>query len=90
MNAGGCDEQLLFDVAESFVYARPLLFSARNACLFDSRTMLELLYYHRIFPTWIFGVHTQPFQAHCWLQLGDLVVNDTVETVSRFTPILAI
>jgi hypothetical protein len=88
--ASGCDQQALFSVVERYVYARPLFFSARNACLYDSRTLLELLYYHRIFPTWIFGVHPEPFQAHCWLQLGDLVVNDAVENVSRFTPILAI
>lgn len=90
VTAAGCDRQALFDVVERYVYARPLFFSARNACLYDSRTLLELLYYHCIVPTWIFGVHTEPFQAHCWLQLGDLVVNDAVENVSRFTPILAV
>ena len=90
VTSAGCDQRSLFDVVERYVYARPLFFSARNACRYDSRTLLELLYYHRIFPTWMFGVHTEPFQAHCWLQLGDLVVNDAVENVSRFTPILAI
>lgn len=90
MAAAGCDQQVLFSVVERYVYARPFFFSARNACLYDSRTLLELLYHHGISPSWVFGVHTEPFQAHCWLQLGDLVVNDAVENVSRFTPILAI
>lgn len=84
------DEQPLFKLVEAYVYARPFFFSARNACMYDSRALLELLYYHHIFPTWTFGIHTDPFLAHCWLQLGDLVVNDTVENVSQFTPILTV
>lgn len=39
---------------------------------------------------WIFGVRTWPFLAHCWLQIGDAVVGDTVDRVSGFTPILRV
>lgn len=39
---------------------------------------------------WIFGVRTWPFLAHCWLQADDLVVGDTAERVSGFTPILSV
>jgi len=88
--AANLDEAALFDLVEAYVYARPVFFSARNACMYDSRTLLELLYYYHILPTWTFGVHADPFLAHCWIQVGDLVVNDTVENISRFTPILTI
>ncbi len=37
---------------------------------------------------WLFGVRTWPFSAHCWLQIGDLVVGDRLERVRRYTPIL--
>ncbi|MET3836178.1 hypothetical protein ABIB58_001519 [Brevundimonas sp. UYEF29] len=37
---------------------------------------------------WIFGVRTWPFSAHCWLQIGDLVVGDRLARVRRYTPIL--
>lgn len=37
---------------------------------------------------WVFGVATWPFSAHCWLQAGSVVLDDTVERVSRYTPIL--
>ena len=39
---------------------------------------------------WIFGVATWPFAAHCWLQIGDLVVGDRLSRVSRFTPIMRV
>lgn len=37
---------------------------------------------------WVFGVRTWPFSAHCWLQVGDLVIGDRLERVRRYTPIL--
>lgn len=39
---------------------------------------------------WVFGVATWPFAAHCWLQIGDLVVGDRLSRVSRFTPIMRV
>jgi hypothetical protein len=35
-------------------------------------------------------VQTKPFAAHCWVQQGDVVFNDTPEHVRRYTPILAV
>jgi hypothetical protein len=74
----------------AFVHLRPLLFGAQDACLFDSLAIVELLARREIFPTWVFGVQTAPFAAHCWVQDGPIVFNDTPERVRRFTPILAI
>ena len=31
-----------------------------------------------------------PFSAHCWVQQGDVVLNDTIENVRPFTPIMAV
>lgn len=39
---------------------------------------------------WVFGVRTWPFKAHCWLQAGDVVLDDTVEHVSAFAPIMVV
>lgn len=41
-------------------------------------------------PSWIFGVRTWPFLAHCWLQIDDQVIGDTVERVQGFTPIMVV
>lgn len=38
---------------------------------------------------WIFGVRTWPFAAHCWLQIEDTVVGDSLSRVSSYTPIMA-
>lgn len=39
---------------------------------------------------WVFGVSTWPFMAHCWLQAGDTVLDDTFERVAGYTPILVL
>ena len=72
----------------AFERLRPLLFSARDACLFNSFVLIEFLARHACHPCWIFGVRARPFAAHCWVQLGDTVLNDSLEHVSRYTPIL--
>jgi hypothetical protein len=74
----------------AFVYLRPLLFTTQDACLADSLALVNFLSYHDVFPTWVFGVQTGPFAAHCWVQDGDVVFNDTPDHVRRYTPILAI
>ncbi|MEJ1962124.1 MAG: lasso peptide biosynthesis B2 protein [Gammaproteobacteria bacterium] len=69
---------------------RPLLFTSKGECLFESLAMSEFLAFDRIFPLWVFGVDIAPFAAHCWLQAEDTVLNDTPEEVCRYTPILVL
>lgn len=38
----------------------------------------------------IIAVRDHPFAAHCWVQCGAVVVNDSLENVRNFTPILVI
>lgn len=40
--------------------------------------------------TWVFGVRTWPFSAHCWLQIDDLLLDDDLDRVGLYTPILAV
>lgn len=37
---------------------------------------------------WVVGVRTWPFDAHCWLQSGEVVLDDTAEHVRPYRPIL--
>lgn len=39
---------------------------------------------------WVFGVQTWPFTAHCWLQAGDLALDEQPERLAAFTPILVV
>jgi hypothetical protein len=73
-----------------FYQMRPFLFSADNACLFDSLVLMLFLRRLGVFPQWIFGVRTGPFAAHCWLQHGRTVLNDSVENIRSYTPIMLV
>lgn len=39
---------------------------------------------------WVFGVRTWPFEAHCWLQAGDVVLDDNLAHARGFSPILVV
>lgn len=69
---------------------RPFVFTAKDACLFDSLALIEFLAMYRSYPTWMIGVHTQPFSAHSWVQHNEFSFNGPVEFLRRFTPILAV
>lgn len=40
--------------------------------------------------TMVVGVKLHPFEAHCWVQVGDLLINDEVDKVRPFVPILSV
>ena len=73
-----------------FYQLRPLLFSAHNACLFDSLVLTLFLRRLGVFPQWVFGIRTGPFAAHCWVQHGHIVLNDSVDNVRSYTPIMLV
>jgi hypothetical protein len=77
-------------VVAAFLYLRPWFYTARDACLLDSLTLVNFLARYGIFPEWVFGVKTDPFFAHCWVQQGDCIFNDTPDYVRGFSPILVV
>lgn len=58
-----------------------------GVCLFRSFMLLAFLRRAGLDASWVFGVRTWPFEAHCWLQHGDVVLDDTADNVRAFTPI---
>ena len=79
---------LLPELARVFRILRPIFYTAKDKCFFDSLVLLEFCSRYRLFPSWVIGVTTQPFQAHSWVQEGTIVVNDTAERARVFTPIV--
>jgi hypothetical protein len=77
----------LSDLVHTFLSLRPL-YPREYLCLFDSLCLVHFLAQFGHFPQWIFGVKLEPFGAHCWVQSGDVVLNDTVEVIGQYTPIL--
>ena len=74
----------------AFTRLRPLFYTLRSACLLDSLTMVHFLGAEGIHPDWVFGVKTEPFDAHCWVQLGEAVLNDAPDRVRQYSPILVV
>lgn len=85
LEAGG-----IATLSQEFLRLRPLVYSSRDKCLYDCLVLFEFLGYFELFPTLVIGVMTFPFQAHCWLQYGPLVLTDHVEHVRVYTPILVV
>jgi len=73
-----------------FLALAPFLFTTKDACLFRSLFLMRFLAEHQIAATWTFGVRLAPFGAHCWIEYDRAVLNDHLEHVAGFTPILAI
>ena len=74
----------------AFTRLRPLFYTLRAACLLDSLTLLHFLSADGICPDWVFGVKTEPFDAHCWIQQGEILLNDVPDRVRQYSPILVV
>lgn len=74
--------------AAAAVFRRARLFvPVETRCLLDSIAMARFLRRRDLHARIVFGVAFDPFTAHCWVQTGDLVLNDTAGNVASHTPI---
>jgi hypothetical protein len=87
--AGRFDIERALLLASVFDRLRPL-YPEGYDCLPDSLRLIHFLARSGVFPDWVFGVVADPFEAHCWVQAGSVVLNDRIERVSAFTPIMYI
>ena len=85
---GELGESLLGDRARAFANARRWC-PIRPNCLLDSLAFDRWLRSPRDISL-VFGVVGQPFEAHCWVQSGTAVLNDSYDRVSRFEPVLRV
>lgn len=75
----------------SAVFARMLPWlPVRNQCLHRSALLAAFLARRGLAAEWVFGVRTWPFRAHCWLQTGDVCLNDDAERLRSYTPIYVV
>jgi Transglutaminase-like superfamily len=84
------DPARLRSLVTAFARLRPLFYTLRCACLLDSLTLLHFLGAEGIHPDWVFGVKTEPFDAHCWVQHGEVLLNDEPDRVRQYSPILVV
>ncbi|KLJ02548.1 lasso peptide biosynthesis B2 protein [Luteimonas sp. FCS-9] len=74
---------------QQFRRARPYV-PIETCCLLDSISLVFFLARRGLWASFVFGVTNRPFAAHCWVQNGDWVLNDTVGNALAHTPIRAI
>lgn len=67
-----------------------LLRTAADRCLARSMALALCLASDGVRANVVIGVKLAPFGAHCWAQQGTDVLNDSVEEVLRYRPILVI
>lgn len=70
-----------------FMASRRLI-SRQSQCLRTSLALVSFLSKRHFYPDLVIGVRMRPFAAHAWVQAGDMVLNDTVDEVAPYTPIL--
>jgi hypothetical protein len=87
-NASSHDQDTMHELVTIFHLLRPY-YMREYLCRFDSLALIEFLAHYHQFPSWVFGVKVEPFGAHCWVQEDDCLLNDTIDYVRRFTPIMA-
>lgn len=76
--------------AQKFLQLAPWFISSRDACLYRSALLVRYLARRSIPSQLNIGVRAAPFSAHCWVSSNSLVLNDHVETVNEFRPILSV
>jgi hypothetical protein len=73
-----------------FNYLRLWVYTATDACLLDTLTLVNFLQRYDLPSTVVIGVRTNPFGAHAWAQWDSFVLNDTPDFVKGFRPLLAL
>lgn len=64
------------------------LIGGANRCLLRSFALIDHLARHGHFPELVIGVRTGSFSAHCWVQQGSMALNDELDRVQPYTPIM--
>lgn len=62
----------------------------QGQCLYRAYLLRAFLASRGRGSTWVFGVRTWPFSAHCWLQIGDVLLDDDPDRVALYAPIMTV
>lgn len=78
------------EAAARFTAVCDLFLTRTDACLSRSLLLTLFLIRRRIPADLVIGVKLGPFAAHAWVEYAGCVVNDHLETVQAYTPILRV
>lgn len=85
----GCSPARVMETAQAVAEILPWV-PFQGDCLFRALLLQAALRRRGHGASLVLGVQTWPFEAHAWVQSGDLVLDDGLDHVSGFTPILAV
>lgn len=83
------NEELLVRYTHAFLSIRRLI-PIPTCCLPDSVALACFLTRRKLPFHIVIGITDDPFSAHCWVQLGNMVLNDTVGNTRVYTVIRVI
>jgi hypothetical protein len=78
-------EDKLLQATREFIRARRYV-PIEPICLLDSLSLLRFLSRRKLLASIVFGVTPEPFTAHCWVQAGGMVLNETLFDSHTYTP----
>lgn len=64
--------------------------TAHDACLVRSLSLARHLWSRKCNAQLVIAVKADPFAAHCWVQLGDQLLNEDLDIAAAFEPILVV
>jgi hypothetical protein len=89
VTAAGTDEESWLPIVNAFA-GTVLMRPHSDRCLSNSVAFLDVAFSRDLDARLVFGVYPSPFSAHCWVQVGDMALNDSIENIRAFKPILAL
>ena len=79
----------LIALARAYDQVRPRI-PIRRICLRDSLALFAILARAGGACNLVFGVRLDPFGAHCWVQTGETILSDSLESARHMRPILVL
>ena len=79
-------EDNLLQASRQFARARRYV-PIEPTCLLDSLSLLRFLSRRGLSANIVLGVTSDPFAAHCWVQAGGMILNETFSDADAHTPI---
>lgn len=67
-----------------------LILGRADRCLARSLALLKVLRRSGVAAELVIGVRSDPFSAHAWVQREGVVLNDTLEQITNYTPIMVL
>ena len=84
------DMERINEMAEIYKILKPLFVTVKDNCLFNSFFLIEFLAGYGIYPSWYFGVRLNEFYAHCWVQDGNMIYDDFIQSTCQNQPIMKV